>query len=66
MRMKRIQMIMEAVRIHQETIKKPQVKNQGYISNSWEQNAIEKKVKFLTKRIAASRKRARDLWSKGI
>ena len=64
MRMKRIQRIMEAVRIHQEVSQK-QSSNNKVAVNNWEQHAIENKVKILTGRIAASRKRARDLWNKG-
>jgi hypothetical protein len=59
MRVKKTQKIMQAIKIHQE-ISERQVQNNKDKSNKY----ISEKVIILKGRIAASRKRARDLWSK--
>lgn len=59
MRMKKTQKIMQAVKIHQEISEKQIQNNKNKISKS-----VSEKITILKGRIAASRKRARDLWSK--
>ena len=59
MRMKKTQKIMQAVKIHQEISEKQIQNTKNKISKS-----VSEKITILKGRIAASRKRARDLWSK--
>ena len=65
MRMKRIQMIMNAIRIHRELTHKKKDKKTALgesFSNKWAKKVAVKKTQMLRGRIAASRKRTRDLW----
>ena len=67
MRMKRIQLLMEAIRIHKDTTEKKKQfakKVSGNVSNALTKKIINNRIKTLKGRISSSKKRAKDLWTK--
>ena len=68
-RMKRVQRIMEAIRIHKNltnnNVKENQFqKNEGNITSEFLKRQIQNKGKRILGRISTGRKRARDRWTR--
>ena len=67
LKMRRLQWIMSAIRTHAKLTqdKKDQEKNvKEKISSPFPKHTVKRRIKILKGRIASSRKRARDLWTK--
>lgn len=65
MRMKHIQRIMNAIRIHQKITKNQKLINEKTaktVSNIWAQKSLINRTNMLRGRISASRRRTKDLW----
>lgn len=64
MRMKRIQRIMDAIRIHRQLTKKQKEINSvgSKTPNKWAEKSIMNRTQMLRGRISSGRKRTRDLW----